>query len=383
MPKRRVDGDSNEADVLADVRTAEAQAAAAARAAELRKLADQVEAGTAAWDKDGAGGAETEIVVVDYPSTGVETVEAWSDADDEPEDDGSWRGALSRAALPLFVLALIAFGAVVVGLLVTQTRHEDNPTPATAPTTQAAPTAPLPTASLPPIPTGPVAKDPHDDEFVAMALSPKALATPGQIFGGFGTSGTQENANKIAITECKAISGNDDCLLVNGGMFHGCVSYAISQDSPKEWAGGTGPDPDAAKAAALGRLARPGAVSVQCSDPPGLIKAAPAAQTAPAPPPAQSRSAPAALPPNTDIFNICPDGHEGVVGGHTSCAFAVNVRQAFYATGMSNHFTALSPITGDGYDITCVGRYTAYFDDGSTKVSTRCYGGDNAEVVIW
>jgi hypothetical protein len=97
------------------------------------------------------------------------------------------------------------------------------------------------------------------------------------------------------------------------------------------------------------------------------------AQAAP-PPPAAS---------GTDVFTTFPDGHEGVVGGHTSCAFAANVRQMFYVTGMSSNFTAFSPITGDEYQMTCVGKYRAYFTDGSTMISTRCYGGDNAEVVIW
>lgn len=103
------------------------------------------------------------------------------------------------------------------------------------------------------------------------------------------------------------------------------------------------------------------------------------------PPPAAAVNPAPPLPPpgGTDVFTICPDGHEGVVGGHTTCAFAANVRQIFYASGMANHFTAFSPVTGDGYEMTCAGRYPAYFSDGSTKVSTRCYGGDNAEVVIW
>ncbi|BBY35902.1 hypothetical protein MMAN_00360 [Mycobacterium mantenii] len=103
------------------------------------------------------------------------------------------------------------------------------------------------------------------------------------------------------------------------------------------------------------------------------------------PPPAPTVKPAPALPPpgGTHVFSICPDGHEGVVGGHTSCAFAANVRQVFYASGMAGSFTAFSPVTGDGYEMTCVGRYPAYFSDGSTKVSTRCYGGDNAEVVIW
>ena len=35
-------------------------------------------------------------------------------------------------------------------------------------------------------------------------------------------------------------------------------------------------------------------------------------------------------PAHADVFDICPSGNEGVVGGHTSCAFADNVRQAIY-----------------------------------------------------
>lgn len=100
------------------------------------------------------------------------------------------------------------------------------------------------------------------------------------------------------------------------------------------------------------------------------------------PPPGPGAGVP---PPShgTDIFTICPDGHEGVVGGHTTCAFAENVRRTFYNSGMPAMFTAYSPVTGDAYQMTCVGRYPAYFEDGSVKMSTRCYGGDYAEVVIW
>lgn len=114
------------------------------------------------------------------------------------------------------------------------------------------------------------------------------------------------------------------------------------------------------------------------------VQASPSTVTVPAPTTVTTQAA--ALPPangGTDVFTTCPDGREGVVGGRTTCAFAANVRQIFYASGMSNNFTAFSPVTGEGYEMTCVGRYPAYFSDGSTKVSTRCYGGDNAEVVIW
>lgn len=126
--------------------------------------------------------------------------------------------------------------------------------------------------------------------------------------------------------------------------------------------------------------AHPPTVTAQ---PPTVI-AQPAPTVTVTPPPA-SVTAQAAPPPDTgrDVFTICPDGYEGVVGGRTTCAFAANVRQTFYATGMSNRFTAFSPVTGVGYEMTCVGGYPAYFSDGSTKISTRCHGGDNAQVVIW
>jgi hypothetical protein len=122
------------------------------------------------------------------------------------------------------------------------------------------------------------------------------------------------------------------------------------------------------------------------AQPPPTVIAHPPPPTVTVTPPPTTVTAQAAPPPATggnDVFTICPDGHEGVVGGHTTCAFAANVRHLFYATGMSNNFTAYSPVTGDGYEMTCVGRYPAYFSDGSTKTSTRCFGGDNAQVVIW
>jgi hypothetical protein len=124
--------------------------------------------------------------------------------------------------------------------------------------------------------------------------------------------------------------------------------------------------------------APPSTVTVTAAPPPTVT-----VQAAPAQPPV-AQPAPALPPPGgTHVFDICPDGHEGVVGGHTSCAFAANVRRTFYATGMSSNFTAYSPVTGDAYEITCAGRYSAHFTDGSTLTSTRCFGGDNAEVVIW
>jgi hypothetical protein len=40
------------------------------------------------------------------------------------------------------------------------------------------------------------------------------------------------------------------------------------------------------------------------------------------------------------MFEMCPDGREGIVGGHTTCDFADNVRRAYYDSGQSSHFDA-------------------------------------------
>ncbi|KDP02977.1 hypothetical protein CKJ59_19175 [Mycobacterium avium] len=132
------------------------------------------------------------------------------------------------------------------------------------------------------------------------------------------------------------------------------------------------------------------AVQAPAAAPPATVTVTPpppatvTVQAAPPPAPTVVKPAPAVAPPGgATVFSICPDGHEGVVGGHTSCAFAENVRRTFYASGMADTFTAFSPVTGDAYEMTCAGRYPAYFEDGSTMISTRCYGGNNAEVVIW
>lgn len=133
--------------------------------------------------------------------------------------------------------------------------------------------------------------------------------------------------------------------------------------------------------AAPAPAAAPPATVTVTAPPPATVTV----QAAPPPPAPEVKPAPALPPPGrgTNVFTICPDGHEGVVGGHTTCAFAENVRRTFYNSGMSNTFTAYSPVTGDAYEMTCAGRYPAYFTDGTTTISTRCYGGDNAEVVIW
>jgi hypothetical protein len=51
---------------------------------------------------------------------------------------------------------------------------------------------------------------------------------------------------------------------------------------------------------------------------------------------------------------------------------------------MSDEFVAYSPVTGERYDMVCqLWNYTAYLNNGQTIDTTHCYGGTNAEVVIW
>jgi len=122
---------------------------------------------------------------------------------------------------------------------------------------------------------------------------------------------------------------------------------------------------------------------------------APVAQTAAAPTVTKTETVAAPTPveaiptpvpaTSTQTFVICQDGREGVVGGHTTCAFAENVRRAFYGSNDGSDVIAFSPVTGERYEMLCSGGYHASFVDGSQRIATRCIGGDNdsAEVVIW
>jgi hypothetical protein len=90
-------------------------------------------------------------------------------------------------------------------------------------------------------------------------------------------------------------------------------------------------------------------------------------------------AAPAAA---TEIFVPCPDGHSAVVvGTPTSCAFAHNVRQAWYGQP-GNPVLAYSPVTDGIYSMYCA-PYTATFSWGTIWSARRCTGGNNAAVVVW
>ena len=88
-------------------------------------------------------------------------------------------------------------------------------------------------------------EDPHGDDYVAIAISPSTLV------GAYGSDGTAEGADNIALSEC-AQSGAGDCIIAQATRY-GCVAYVFKTDT-HQWAGGRGPDADAAVADAQARL---------------------------------------------------------------------------------------------------------------------------------
>ncbi|OBF79871.1 hypothetical protein A5791_10325 [Mycobacterium sp. 852002-51163_SCH5372311] len=219
-------------------------------------MGDETEAGPAASE-------ETELLP---PTTSTEQPAAWSAAE-APDEEGrsAWPRVWLWAAAILIPLAVVA-AAIALPRWHSQQHAATAKSAPSATLTQSAPISSMSPATT----AGPTATRADDDEFVAIAISPKGIVS-GSHRGGFGTSGTQERANAIAMGQCRAITQNDDCMLANGGMFHGCVAYAVN-DSLHAWSSGSGVDPDAARAAALHRLHGVAtAVYVQCSDPPGLV----------------------------------------------------------------------------------------------------------------
>jgi hypothetical protein len=241
-----------------------------------------------------AGPANDETTVVPPVPAAVPLL-AWSVDEDETVavERPSWASVWGQATV---LLTLAAAVAVVIGLLGWLAVHRDDapvvPPPSTMPaaalppistvaqaptmTVQAAPPIVTVTPAAPSPPAAPHAARPDDDEFVALALSPRAIGIPNMSGeGGFGTSGTQASADQIALSECRAISGNDDCLTVNAGMFHGCVAYAVDGGT-LTWAGGSGADESQARMDATRRLGTtPTFVTAKCSRPPNVTPAAP------------------------------------------------------------------------------------------------------------
>jgi hypothetical protein len=92
----------------------------------------------------------------------------------------------------------------------------------------------------------------------------------------------------------------------------------------------------------------------------------------------------AVAPAHADnMFVMCPSGRDGVSSSVTSCLFADNVRDAFYALGTPTYLRAYSPVTDQVYVMTCIHGFTASFTNGQVLNVVKCVGGNDAEVVVW
>jgi hypothetical protein len=219
--------------------------------------ADETAPGTTA----GAGGAETEIVAVDYPPTGSTPPAAWSQA--EPATEllpQSWSQAWSAAAVLVLIGVVTAMAVAGWALLRSGSGHHE-------PLTQ--PVSTMPAAALPPIAASTSTPPRDDEEYPAIAFS---LTAPGKSapLAAAGVAGTQDRADQVALNLCRA-RGGDICMTANEGMYHGCVGLAVD-DRTLAWGAGVGPSSDAARADALARLGvRAAHVVAQCFNPPGVL----------------------------------------------------------------------------------------------------------------
>ena len=81
----------------------------------------------------------------------------------------------------------------------------------------------------------------------------------------------------------------------------------------------------------------------------------------------------AAAPAHTDEFTVCPSGMSGVATDDTSCAFADNVRWAWYSQP-GTIVTAYSPVTHQSYTMQCTPTATTFWPVANRCVGVNSYG---------
>ena len=176
---------------------------------------------------------ETAVIPPDLAATQVRAYSNVDDYDDPAQTDTQlapavvlrqpWRDVWGVVAIVAMIVAVVVTGIVVWALLppdapppVSAAQINGTPPPPASPGLLGDQTQPRPDdvpASQPaqaapqqPAPAAPHAVRPDDDEFVAMAISPRAIGVPNNTGGGEGTSGLQAKAEQIALAECRASS---------------------------------------------------------------------------------------------------------------------------------------------------------------------------------
>jgi hypothetical protein len=80
-----------------------------------------------------------------------------------------------------------------------------------------------------------------------------------------------------------------------------------------------------------------------------------------------------ASPASADEFTVCPSGMSGVSTDDTSCAFADDVRWAWYSQPGSI-VTAYSPVTHQSYTMQCTSTATTFWPVAKRCVGVNSYG---------
>ena len=76
---------------------------------------------------------------------------------------------------------------------------------------------------------------------------------------------------------------------------------------------------------------------------------------------------------SAENFTVCPSGMSGVSTDDTSCAFADNVRWAWYSQP-GTIVTAFSPITNQTYTMQCTSTATTFWPIAKRCVGVNSYG---------
>ena len=80
-----------------------------------------------------------------------------------------------------------------------------------------------------------------------------------------------------------------------------------------------------------------------------------------------------ASPASADELTVCPSGMSGVATDDTSCAFADNVRWAWYSQP-GTIVTAYSPVTHQSYTMQCTATTTTVWPVAKRCVGVNSYG---------
>jgi hypothetical protein len=76
---------------------------------------------------------------------------------------------------------------------------------------------------------------------------------------------------------------------------------------------------------------------------------------------------------SAEVFDVCPSGMSGVATADTSCAFADNVRRAWYSQP-GTIVAAYSPVTHQVYTMQCTPTSTTYWYEAKRCVGVNSYG---------